>query len=105
MSIRVSNLQLPVEVPEAELPERLTKALGISASELSRWRIVRKALDLRDKRQLRFVYNFDVDLTANEGAVVARASTFVTTGIAGSLKFNSSRSRANRSYAGFISAQ
>src|SRR5207302_9664548 len=73
MSIRVSNLRLAVEVPEAELPNHLARALGVSASELSRWRIVRKALDLRDKRQLRFVYNFEVDLPANEGAVVARA--------------------------------
>src|SRR5436190_9757755 len=73
MSIRVSNLRLPVEEPEAALPNHLARALGVSPSELSRWRIVRKALDLRDKRQLRFVYNFEVDLPANEGAVVARA--------------------------------
>src|SRR5215218_9288613 len=73
MSIRVSNLRLPVEEPEAALPNHLARALGVLPSELSRWRIVRKALDLRDKRQLRFVYNFEVDLPANEGAVVARA--------------------------------
>src|SRR5215203_4430057 len=78
MSLRVSNLRLPVEEPEARLPDHLAKALGVSASELGRWRIVRKALDLRDKRQLRFVYNFDVDLTANEGAVVARAHSPAT---------------------------
>jgi uncharacterized protein len=73
MSIRVSNLRLPVEEPEVVLPNHLARVLGVSASELARWRIVRKALDLRDKRQLRFVYNFEVDLPANEGAVVARA--------------------------------
>lgn len=73
MSIRVSNLRLPVEEPEASLPNHLARALGVSASELTRWRIVRKALDLRDKRQLRFVYNFEVDLPAGEGTVVARA--------------------------------
>ena len=73
MSIRVSNLRLPIEEPEAALPTHLARALGVSATELTRWRIVRKALDLRDKRQLRFVYNFDVDLAGNEGAVVARA--------------------------------
>lgn len=73
MSIRVSNLRLPVEEPEAALPNHLARVLGVLPAELSRWRIVRKALDLRDKRQLRFVYNFEVDLPANEGAVVARA--------------------------------
>jgi uncharacterized FAD-dependent dehydrogenase len=73
MSIRVSNLRLPVEEPEVALPDHLARALGIPASELTRWRIVRKALDLRDKRQLRFVYNFEVNLQGNEGTVVARA--------------------------------
>src|SRR5262249_59053089 len=31
-------------------------------ADLGRWRVLRKALDLRDKRHLRFVYNFEVDL-------------------------------------------
>ncbi|MBP3954441.1 NAD(P)-binding protein [Gemmata sp. G18] len=73
MSIRVSNLRLPVEEPESALPSHLARALGVSAPDLGRWKIVRKALDLRDKRQLRFVYNFEVDLQADEQAVVARA--------------------------------
>src|SRR5947207_3637024 len=62
MSFRVSNLRLPVEEPEANLPAHLARALGLSPTDLGRWRIVRKALDLRDKQQLRFVYNFEVDL-------------------------------------------
>src|SRR6266508_2340272 len=74
MSIRVSNLRLPVEEPEAALPDHLARALGVSASELTRWRIVRKALDLRDKRHLRFVYNFEVDLPADESRVADRAA-------------------------------
>jgi uncharacterized FAD-dependent dehydrogenase len=62
MSLRVSNLRLPVEEPEAHLPGHLARTLGVKPTDLGRWRIVRKALDLRDKRQLRFVYNFEVDL-------------------------------------------
>ena len=62
MSIRVSNLRLPVEEPEANLPAHLARALGVTPSDLGPWRVVRKALDLRDKRHLRFVYNFEVDL-------------------------------------------
>src|SRR5436190_11334644 len=61
MSLRVSNLRLPVEEPEANLPAHLARALGVKPADLGRWRIVRKALDLRDKRHLRFVYNFEVD--------------------------------------------
>jgi uncharacterized FAD-dependent dehydrogenase len=74
MSLRVSNLRRPVEEPEANLPAHLARALGVGPSDLGRWRIVRKALDLRDKRQIRFVYNFEVDLPEGEGRVAARAS-------------------------------
>lgn len=73
MAIRVSNLRLPVDEPEAALPTHLARTLGVTPTDLGRWRIVRKALDLRDKRQLRFVYNFELDLPADEAAVVARA--------------------------------
>jgi len=74
MSIRVSNLRLPVDEPEATLPTHLAKALGVKANDLGRWRVVRKALDLRDKRQLRFVYNFELDLPADEPEVVKRSA-------------------------------
>jgi uncharacterized FAD-dependent dehydrogenase len=74
MALRVSNLRLPVEEPESHLPDHLVRILGIRRADLLRWRIVRKALDLRDKRQIRFVYNFEVDLPADEQAVFRRAS-------------------------------
>jgi len=74
MSIRVSNLRLSVEEPEANLPAHLARALGVPAGDLGPWRVVRKALDVRDKRHLRFVYNFDVTLPADEARVVARAA-------------------------------
>jgi uncharacterized FAD-dependent dehydrogenase len=62
MSLRVSNLRLPVEVPEADLPDHLARVLGVSPDDLTRWRVLRKSLDVRDKRQLRFVYNLEVEL-------------------------------------------
>ncbi|MCS6866602.1 MAG: NAD(P)-binding protein [Gemmataceae bacterium] len=62
MLFRVSNVRLPVEEPETALPQHLSRALGVPAGELARWRIVRKALDLRDKRQLQFVYNLEIDI-------------------------------------------
>src|SRR5262245_2198139 len=74
MSLRVSNLRLPVEEPESRLPDHLVRVLGISRADLLRWRIVRKALDLRDKHQIRFVYNFEVDLPTDEQTVFRRAS-------------------------------
>src|SRR6184192_682043 len=68
MSLRVSNLRLPIEEPEASLPAHLARALGVKTADLGRWRIVRKALDLRDKHHLRFVYNFEVETHAKPQA-------------------------------------
>lgn len=61
MSLRVSNLRLPVDEPEAALPTHLARALGVPPADVPAFRIVRKALDTRDKRELRFVYNFEVE--------------------------------------------
>jgi uncharacterized FAD-dependent dehydrogenase len=76
MSLRVSNLRLPVEEPEARLPAHLAHALGVTPADITRWRVLRKSLDVRDKRQLRFVYNFEVELPGDELQVADRwAST------------------------------
>ncbi len=74
MSIRVSNLRLPVEEPEANLPTHLARALGVTPPDIGPWRVVRKALDVRDKRHLRFVYNFEVDLPGDAQQTVALAA-------------------------------
>lgn len=73
MAIRVSNLRLPVDEPEAALPARLAAALGIAAADIARWRILRKSLDLRDKRSLAFVYSAEVVVPQDEAAVLARS--------------------------------
>src|SRR5437763_16849037 len=74
MSLRVSNLRLPVEEPEANLPVHLARTLGAAPTDLARWRILRKSLDGRDKRQLRFVYNFEVDLPQGEAKAAGRST-------------------------------
>jgi len=74
MAIRVSNLRLPVEEVETNLPAHLARALGITPTDLGRWRILRKALDLRDKREIRFVYNFEVDLPDEAGVFARRVA-------------------------------
>jgi len=71
MALRVSNLRLPIDEPDEKLPLHLARALGVPAAELRGWRIIRKALDVRDKRHLRFVYNFEVDLP-DEDKVAAK---------------------------------
>lgn len=74
MSLRVLNLRLPIEEPDEQLPRHLAKVLGLTPTDVAHCRILRKALDLRDKNQLRFVYNLAVDLAhgANEQEVLSR---------------------------------
>jgi uncharacterized protein len=66
MPLRVSNLRLSVDAPESALRDRLAGALGLPPGELRAWRILRKSLDVRDKRDLQFVYNAEVLLPEGE---------------------------------------
>ena len=51
MPLRVSNLRLPVEEPDDALPTHLARALGVPVLDIGSWRVLRKALDLREIRQ------------------------------------------------------
>ncbi len=62
MPLRISNVRLPVDEPEDQLPAHIARTVGVKPTDLDQWRIVRKSLDLRDKHQLHFVYNFEVEL-------------------------------------------
>src|SRR5262249_49351959 len=62
MSIRVSNVRLSVDEPEAALAGRLARLLDVPADELSRWRLLRNSLDARNKSALGFVYTAEVQL-------------------------------------------
>ena len=66
MAIRVSDLRLDVDEPEASLPERLARIFGVGPDKLARWRILRKSLDARDKHALQFVYSAEVVFTDDE---------------------------------------
>ena len=75
MALRVSNLRLSVDVGETALPSLLSNTLGVPLADLHDWRILRKSLDVRDKRDLRFVYNAEVRLPADaESRVLKRAA-------------------------------
>jgi uncharacterized FAD-dependent dehydrogenase len=70
MAIRVCQLRVSVDEPEAALPEHLAQVLGLRPDEIRQWRILRKSLDSRDKDALQFVYAAEVKLAADETAVV-----------------------------------
>src|SRR5688572_27225305 len=72
MSIRLSNLRLGVDESEAALSERIARALGVKADDLQNWRILRKSLDARDKRDLSFVYSVEVALPEDEPRLITK---------------------------------
>lgn len=73
--LRVSNLRLSIDEPEANLPQHLARVLGVRPTDLARWRILRKSLDVRDKRQLKFVYNLEAELPQDELRVLDQATS------------------------------
>src|SRR5207302_363526 len=73
MPLRVSNIRLSLDEPEASLAEHLIQILGIAPDMLGQWRILRKSLDTRDKNALRFVYAVEVNLPLDEERVAAHA--------------------------------
>ncbi len=74
MSLRISNVRLSVDEPETLLPQRLARILGLNPAALPRWRILRKALDARNKQALQFVYTAEVSLPEDEAQIAARAA-------------------------------
>lgn len=72
MSIRVTNIRLPVDAPEAALAERLEKAVGQGSLRSTTWRILRKSLDTRDKRRLEFIYSIELNAAEDDSRFVAR---------------------------------
>src|SRR3954452_9209920 len=75
MSLKVANIRLELDEPEAALPEKLSARLGIRPEEIARWRIVRKSLDARRHDDLHFVYAAEVELPEHETQrVLARAA-------------------------------
>jgi len=62
MPLRLTNIRLPVEAPEDDLPSTLAQTLGVRPEELGRWRILRKSLDARKRTSLEWVYSAVVDL-------------------------------------------
>jgi uncharacterized FAD-dependent dehydrogenase len=62
MSVKISNLRLELDDPEAILPEHVARRLGVDAQDLLRLRILRKSFDARRHDDLHFVYAVEVEL-------------------------------------------
>jgi uncharacterized FAD-dependent dehydrogenase len=73
MTLRISDVRLGVDEPEVRLADRLAAVLGVAPGDLLRWRILRKALDARDKDALQFVYTAEVAVPDEEKRLAARS--------------------------------
>ncbi len=69
MSLRITNLTVPVEHPEGLLLDLVAKRLKVGAGDLVRYQIIRKSLDARNRRDLTFVYSIVAELK-NEAGVI-----------------------------------
>ncbi|VAX36571.1 NAD(FAD)-utilizing dehydrogenase, sll0175 homolog [hydrothermal vent metagenome] len=60
--IRLNNLQMSVEEPEEALQKKIAQQLKLSDTEIKKWHILRKSLDARSRRHLKFVYSISVEV-------------------------------------------
>ena len=76
MSLRISNIRLRIDEPEAALRPRLARLLGLSEQDAPPYRILRKALDARDYHALSFVYTAEVQVPDEENALARLGKAF-----------------------------
>jgi hypothetical protein len=69
--LRISELKLPLEHPEAALHAEILRRLNIPAAALAGFTIFKRSHDARKKNAILFVYAIDVELT--EGAKAEQA--------------------------------
>ncbi len=72
MPIRISNLRIPVEQPEAELGKAIARRLNVDSTDIRQWRILRKSLDARSRSELQFVYSVSVNVDPDVGRQLLR---------------------------------
>lgn len=71
MALRIANLRMGIDEPEAALEGRLARVLG--PGSVARWRILRKSLDARVKDAVCFVYAAEVDTREDESKLLNQA--------------------------------
>ncbi|MCG5501605.1 NAD(P)/FAD-dependent oxidoreductase [Ectothiorhodospira lacustris] len=70
--LRITELKLPLDHPEAALREAIVTRLGIDAADLVGFRLFRRSYDARKKHsEIQFIYTVDVEVR-NEAALLKR---------------------------------
>ncbi len=71
MALRLRDIPLRLEEPEADLPLKAARELGLPVAALTGFRVVRKAIDARKKPSVLRVYTVEFDVK-NETDLLAR---------------------------------
>jgi uncharacterized FAD-dependent dehydrogenase len=69
--LRLTDLKLPLDHPEAALREAILARLGIAADELTGYTVARRSYDARRRGAIVLIYSVDVD-TPREGDILQR---------------------------------
>ncbi len=69
--LRLTELRLPLDHPEAALRPAIVKRLGIDDARLRRFTVFKRSHDARKKHAMVFIYTVDIELD-DEAAVLAR---------------------------------
>lgn len=68
--IRVGSIKAPLEANKEQLIDIVVKKTGIKKNTIKEFKIHKKSIDARDKKNVHFVYTFDIKLHTNEREVV-----------------------------------
>lgn len=60
--MRIDNLHLPVTATDEDALKFSAKKAKIKLSDVKAFRVVKKSLDARDKNDIKFVYNTEIDV-------------------------------------------
>lgn len=74
MTIRLSQLRLPLAYDQGELTRQAARALGLREGDVLRVRIVKKSVDARDKADVHFTFTLDAELEKAPRALPRNAS-------------------------------
>ncbi len=72
--LKIENIKMEPGVCPSEIEKKLIRILGLKKNELTDWRILKKAIDARNKKKIRIVYNLLIN-TVNEERILKNFQT------------------------------
>ncbi len=60
--IRIDQLKLPVNFSDGDVKRQLSKLMGVSYNDICGYEFIKKSIDSRDKRQIKYVVSLAVKL-------------------------------------------